>query len=113
MKTDQEIYSELVNKLIKSTPQDWGEIKIKVQASESGWETVAWYFDTRIKAWTSYASKLPFFEMHNWLKELKKFTNAHNFVSWNTFELMIDEKGKFSIDYSWDQEYQNEIDGVV
>lgn len=111
MNVEQRIYTEIAQELADQIPMDWTSIKLIVQYGVSQWSHVGWYKPNSDSEWVSYDCDLSFFSLRTWLKDLKTYTTANNFTEWNTFEFQVNENGKFSIDYTWDQEYQDDVDG--
>lgn len=113
MTTDQIIYNELAQELADHIPEDWGAVKLTVQYAKGQWTEVAWYQRPGQEEWVAYDCGLSFLAMKTRLADLKAYTTENQFVPWNTFDFEVNEAGKFSIDFRWDQQYQDEVEGVA
>ena len=108
MKTDKEIYHELAQDTIDRIEEEWTQIKMVICYIPEG--------TTECSVWISHEeTSKPIMIVHNprqfasWLSNLYDFTKVNNFTPWNQFTFLINESGKFSIEYEWNGDLAEDV----
>jgi hypothetical protein len=106
-----EIYNEIGQIIVDSIPDSWETSTLKVTRLDKYTSVEGFYIDSNGESKILDDSNFGYFFSLK-IHELYEIMQKENKNPWNRLKFILHHKGKFSIDFIWDQEYQNSIDNL-
>ena len=107
--TVDEIELIIANTMINSITEDWKKaiLKIKIQKGYTG-SSLRYFDDNNTEKGPRLEKSNNFSDI---IHELHAITTEGGHNRWNKLEFTLFPDGKFDLQFIWDQEWQDEVDG--